>query len=316
MTRYADRVPAFHVGQLNVARLRTPLDDPAMAGFVEALDPVNALADRAPGFVWRLQDEHGDATSLRPWGDDVIVNLSVWESLEALRAFTFSGSHAALLRDRRDYFDPWGQGPHTVLFWVPSDHTPTLQEAHAALTRLAEGGPSPWAFTFATPAMPDPVTGLPCVVAAVQQAETRAARGEPPALVYVDVDGFAAVNDDHGRLTADGVLLELAVRLRGALPPTALLARADDDEFVVLADPGTDVAALGARLEREVAATPLAVRGDGTVRLTVRTASGPWLGTAGRSLGPLVDQLGRAGRPVLPGARREAQWLDAERDLV
>ena len=108
----------MHLAQLNVARLLQPLEAPETAEFVAALAPVNALADAAPGFVWRLQEEGGDATSIRV-GDDalVIVNMSVWESLDALRAFVYRSDHRMVLRRKRDWFGPWG-GPHLVLFWV------------------------------------------------------------------------------------------------------------------------------------------------------------------------------------------------------
>ena len=80
----------FHIAQVNVARLREPLDHPSTQAFVAALEPINALADRSPGFVWRLQTDEGDATSLRVFDDEmIIVNMSVWESMEALRAFVF-----------------------------------------------------------------------------------------------------------------------------------------------------------------------------------------------------------------------------------
>jgi diguanylate cyclase (GGDEF)-like protein len=297
MTRFAWGTPAFHVAQLNVARLRSPLESPEMLGFVHALDPVNALADRAPGFVWRLKDDHGHATDLRPWGDDVIVNLSVWSTLDHLRDFVFSGHHAAILRDRRQYFDPWGQGPHTVLFWVPSDEQPTLAQARSHLDLLADRGPSPTAFTFATPFLPDPVTGLSGPVEAVVEAERRAAAGQPPVVVLLDVDDLGAINAAHGHLVGDLVLGELAIRIRGALPPAALLARSFSDEFVVLAAPGSDAESVAAAVERAVAATPVTLRGHGSLRVRVSATGGSWQGSAGATIEPLRDAL--AGRPAL-----------------
>ncbi len=302
MTRFAWGTPAFHVAQLNVARLRWALDSPEMSGFVDALDPVNALADRAPGFVWRLQDEAGNALDMRPWGDDVIVNLSVWESLESLREFAFSGQHSAILRDRRQYFDPWGQGPHTVLFWVPSDSLPTLEEAHHHLDLLADRGPSPTAFTFATPFLPDAVTGLSGPVEAIVEAERRAGTGSPPVVVLVDVDDLAAVNEEHGRLVGDLVLGELAIRIRGALPPSAMLARSFSDEYLVLAAPGSDADAVAAAIERQVAASPVELRGHGCLRVRVSAAGGPWCGSAGATIEPMRDVLG--GRPFLVSTDR------------
>jgi hypothetical protein len=79
----------YHLAELNIGRFRFPIADPRMADFVRQLEPINALADRAPGFVWRLQDETGNATAIRPFPDDMVaVNFSVWESIEALFQYT------------------------------------------------------------------------------------------------------------------------------------------------------------------------------------------------------------------------------------
>ncbi|MFF8729491.1 DUF3291 domain-containing protein [Streptomyces sp. NPDC015171] len=140
--------PAFHLAQLNVATLRHPLDDPRMAPFVEMLDPVNAAADTTPGFVWRLVEEgEGDATGLRPAGEDVIVNMSVWESREALWDFTYRSGHLELMRRRREWFERHVEA-HLVLWWVPAGHVPTVAEALERLAGLRADGPSPRAFTF------------------------------------------------------------------------------------------------------------------------------------------------------------------------
>jgi hypothetical protein len=135
------------LAQLNVARLLHPLDHPDLASFVENLAPVNAMADAAQGFVWRLQDESGDATGLRPFGDDMIVNLSVWEDLESLRGYVFGNAHSALLRRRREYFVPM-ETASVVAWWVPAGHRPDLDEAADRLERLRSHGPTPYAFTL------------------------------------------------------------------------------------------------------------------------------------------------------------------------
>lgn len=138
----------YHVAQLNIGRLRARLDSPQLAGFVSALEPVNALADRAPGFVWRLQTDEGDATALRPFPDDMmIVNMSVWESVEALSDFVYRSEHRDVLRRRREYFEPMAEA-FTVLWWVPAGHIPTVEEAKDRLERLRRDGPTPEAFTF------------------------------------------------------------------------------------------------------------------------------------------------------------------------
>jgi hypothetical protein len=140
-----------HLAQLNVGRLRQPLDAPESAGFVAGLKPINALADASPGFVWRLTDEDGeDATSLHPNGDDMIVNLSVWESREALWDFTYRSDHLELLRHRREWFVRMTE-PFMVLWWVPAGHVPSVEEALGRLARLREKGPGAEAFTFREP---------------------------------------------------------------------------------------------------------------------------------------------------------------------
>ncbi len=137
-----------HLAQLNVARMRAELDDPVMAGFAARLDEINALADRSPGFVWRLQTDGGDATELRVFPDPLtLVNLSVWESVDALRAFTYRSDHRELLRGRAAWFEPTNE-PHLVLWWVPAGEVPTVEEARHRLELLRAAGPSPEAFTF------------------------------------------------------------------------------------------------------------------------------------------------------------------------
>jgi hypothetical protein len=145
-------VTRFHLAQLNIGRFRAPLEDPIMEGFRVALDPINALADRAPGFVWRLQTEEGNATAIRPYaGDDLLaINLSVWESLESLRQFVYSGPHLETLRARKQWFEA-PDGPILVLWWVPAGQIPTVADAQGRLQHLREHGPTPHAFTFKTP---------------------------------------------------------------------------------------------------------------------------------------------------------------------
>ena len=144
-----------HLAQLNVARLAHSLDHPNMEAFVSALDAVNAVADAAPGFVWRLQEaEIGNATDIRPWGDDMIVNLSVWEDLASLESYVYGAEHAAVLKQRRMFFHRL-ERPSLVLWWVAEGHEPTLEEARERLDRLEEIGPSPYAFTMRQAYPPD-----------------------------------------------------------------------------------------------------------------------------------------------------------------
>ena len=140
----------FHLAQSNIARMRAPLDDPIMAGFVELLEPLNALADRSPGFIWRMQDEDGDATAIRVFEDELILfNLSVWESIEALQDYAYRSNHVQAVRVRGDWFEPMSK-PNFVLWWVPVGHIPSVEEARERFTMLWEHGPTAAAFTFHT----------------------------------------------------------------------------------------------------------------------------------------------------------------------
>jgi Domain of unknown function (DUF3291) len=145
----------LHIAQFNIGRMLGSLDGPVMRGFVERLDEINAIADGTPGFVWRLQTDAGNATYLRPYDDDmIIVNMSVWESVEDLRNFVFNGKHSELLRQRREWFEKL-EKPITVLWWVPAGHIPSIDEAKKRLAYLQEHGPTPFAFSWRTSFPPD-----------------------------------------------------------------------------------------------------------------------------------------------------------------
>ena len=138
----------FHLAQINTARLRAPLEDPSMIDFVEGLTLMNALADRSPGFVWRLADEGGDGTVAAPGDPSRIYTLSVWESPEHLRAFAYQSQHLDYLRRRRDWFHPHGSQAALVLWWLPAGQIPTLRQGISRLGRLQADGPTPEGFTF------------------------------------------------------------------------------------------------------------------------------------------------------------------------
>jgi len=140
----------FHVAQVNIGRMRAPLDHPVMAGFVNRLEEINALAEASAGFVWRLKGEGGDATYLRPYDDDrIIFNMSVWESVETLRHYVFKTAHVELMRNRQAWFEKFA-GSYTTLWWVRAGHVPTIDEAKERLAYLEVHGPSAFAFTFAS----------------------------------------------------------------------------------------------------------------------------------------------------------------------
>jgi hypothetical protein len=125
-----------------------PLDTPTMQEFVDALAPVNRLAEASPGFVWRFQTPIGNATSLRVYDDDyIIVNFSVWKSVDALRHFVYKGLHTDYMRRRSQWFERMAE-QHMALWWVPIGHAPTWEEAQDRLEMLRGRGESPDAFTF------------------------------------------------------------------------------------------------------------------------------------------------------------------------
>jgi hypothetical protein len=139
---------AWHLAEVNIARARAPLDSPLLADFVAALAEINSLADRAPGFVWRLTSESGDATSIRIDEDpQLLVNMSVWTGVEPLFDFVYKTAHAAVMARRREWFERSSEA-YQALWWIPSGHVPSTEEALERLAALRANGPAPEAFTF------------------------------------------------------------------------------------------------------------------------------------------------------------------------
>ncbi len=135
-----------HLAQLNIGRFRYPTDDPRMANFKNNLALVIGIADRSEGFVWRLQDDSGNATAIRPFPDpQMAVNLSAWDRVEALERFVWQTVHKRFYGRRPEWFDCM-DGPHFVMWWIPAGHLPTLTEAKERLEHLAAHGPSDYAF--------------------------------------------------------------------------------------------------------------------------------------------------------------------------
>jgi hypothetical protein len=138
----------YQLAQINIARMLAPLDDPIMAEFVARLPEINALAEAAPGFVWRLTTPEGDATSIRAFDDDyIIVNMSVWDSVESLYQYTYYSQHVEVYRKRQDWFSKLADHSF-ALWWIPAGHIPTPEEGRDKLAYLWLNGPSPLAFTF------------------------------------------------------------------------------------------------------------------------------------------------------------------------
>lgn len=145
------------LAQLNIARLKHPLDSPQLKDFVDNLEPINQLAERSPGFVWRLQAEIGSAITIRAFSDpEIIVNLSVWESTEALKNFVYQSNHAGFVKRRREWFEHMKES-YYVLWWVADGHRPSVEEARAKLDLLRREGESPEAFTFRSDYAANPV---------------------------------------------------------------------------------------------------------------------------------------------------------------
>jgi hypothetical protein len=137
----------FELAQMNIAQLKAPLDSPSMAEFVASLEPINALAERSPGFVWRLTDDGGNATAYRPLGDNMLFNMSVWSDVASLRDYAFTSAHAGIMRRRREWFERMGEA-NAALWWIPHGHRPAIAEAIERLEHLRAFGSSSRAFTF------------------------------------------------------------------------------------------------------------------------------------------------------------------------
>lgn len=141
----------FHLAQINVARALAPLDDPRLAGFVSRLDDINALADRSPGFVWRLQSDSGNATDIKVSDDPkVIVNMSVWDDLDSLFAYVYRSDHLQVMAQRRQWFEKPASA-FMALWWRPAGTLPSIAEGLERIALLDRAGPTPQAFTFKQP---------------------------------------------------------------------------------------------------------------------------------------------------------------------
>lgn len=144
-------VADFQLAQINIAQAKDDMESEVMRGFVERLDEINHLAESSPGFVWRLQDESGNAADIQAFDDPLLlINMSVWEDIESLKTFVYRSIHVDLLRDRDAWFDKTAEA-HQALWWVPAGHLPSEAEGIERLNHLQQHGPSKTAFTFARP---------------------------------------------------------------------------------------------------------------------------------------------------------------------
>jgi len=141
----------FHLAQINIAQPKGDIDDPIMAGFVARIDEINALAEQSDGFVWRLIAAAGEPTGIPVFDDaNMLVNMSVWQDIEALKHFVYHTAHLELLKDKSAWFDKMAS-QHQCMWWIPAGHVPTLEEAKQRLDELQANGPSERAFTFSKP---------------------------------------------------------------------------------------------------------------------------------------------------------------------
>ena len=148
----------FHLAQLNIARMLAPIDSPIMADFVANLERINTLAEKSPGFVWRLKDDSNNATSIRVFDDDfLIVNMSTWENVDALFNYVYKSDHVEIFKRRSEWFEKMAD-MHMVLWYVPEGSNPTVSEAVERLTHLRLNGETPYAFSFRKRFTPEQLT--------------------------------------------------------------------------------------------------------------------------------------------------------------
>lgn len=139
----------YHLAQVNIAKMLTELNDPIMSGFVQRLEEINQLAELSAGFVWRFQSDEGDATYLRPYDDkNILFNMSVWESLETLKAYVYNSTHLELIKSKKSWFSKLDES-HMALWWVPKGHIPDVNEGLEKIEIIQKNGPCREAFTFA-----------------------------------------------------------------------------------------------------------------------------------------------------------------------
>ncbi len=145
----------WHLAAFNIARAKFETDDDRMAPFMNALERINKLGDESPGAVWRHSTDDGDSTSVRMFEDPLIlINYTIWESVESLQNYTYKTDHVQFLKRRREWFEPVEDLPVLVLWWTPAGTIPTLEQARTKLLHLRDNGPTSEAFTFREPFAP------------------------------------------------------------------------------------------------------------------------------------------------------------------
>ncbi len=189
---------AYELAQLNIASMREPMESPGMADFVANLDRINALADDAPGFIWRLQTDTGDATEQRPMGADMLVNMSVWRDIESLSNYVYKSAHVEIMRRRKEWFARMHEA-FVVLWWLPKGHRPSIAEASAKLALLRTSGPTAAAFTFRHAFPPPDATAEPAGQSSAVRLATHADLPQLRALMNESIrELVGAVLDEAG----------------------------------------------------------------------------------------------------------------------
>ena len=140
-------MPTYHIAQLNLARMLISLEDPSMKDFVDNVPRINEMGAQTPGFVWILKGDGGDATQLRPFGEDTLINITVWESIDALYEYAYYSEHAEFFRRRKEWFHKMDVAM-VALWWIREGHEPTVEEARERIEHLRAHGATPFAFTF------------------------------------------------------------------------------------------------------------------------------------------------------------------------
>ncbi|RQR66937.1 DUF3291 domain-containing protein [Burkholderia sp. Bp9126] len=233
---------AYYLAQLSISHARAPLDTPLMQGFVAQLKDINALAERSPGFVWRLQTSDGDATGIRGFDDPLmLLNMSLWESVDSLRRFVYQSGHGVPFRNAAEWFHRL-DGPTTALWWVPKGYTPTLADGLARLRHIQRHGPTPVAFGFRDRFVPEILPLDADYDAAVPDQSSGAGHSPLVARCEGEVVGFhrdlerwlrgdvddaaAAVARFRSSFAADSVLIAPSGRVETAASLSERLSRA------------------------------------------------------------------------------------------
>jgi len=138
------------LAHINIGHLKAPIDHPSIEDFAGNLDRINLLTEESPGFVWRLKDEHNNATSFNPYNNElIIVNISVWRSLEALKQYAYHTEHMSFFKRRHEWFESTDK-PHMCLWPIEDNIMPDANEGKKRLDHLWANGASSYAFDYKT----------------------------------------------------------------------------------------------------------------------------------------------------------------------